>query len=797
VKIEKNLIHNLIKVLKNPVVSTTGGFLLFLFVAATLMFAVEHQAENPGFDSFFHSLWFSIITITTVGYGDISPTSLLGQGLTIFIVFVGIGYSGVLTGGITSWLVERSRRKELGQVPLKNVEGKFMVCGWKPNMRDLLKDILTVTGGKSSDLVLLNQMDPAEVQALRKDSELEHFHYYSGDDTNFEDLQKAGTSVMGTVMVLADTLPGKSDEEIDFKSVVTAHEVERCNDSAYQIVELNLQKFTPYLKQAKVEEVILNRDYAQILVCNLALMSGLYSVVKSFFSLEHGLVDLEDLSPKQVGQSYGELKQHRTDVVVIGLLENVGKISERKEERLEEVLRSVSIHKAIVGLNGLKDFASNEPLLHPPDSYEIKSNSSLLLLRLNPGDLNLPQEGRSTQGVLQQKAHSQLIRNTLEEDLLRADTWKIYFELLENQGIEFVFLDDSEFVVEYAQERYTFPDLQLGEAFGAELIKRYEQVVRVDDVEEVEVTEVQLEGPKQYVAAHPLIRTAEHGLEVEAKQLLILGWKAGLIEMLHYLVAHQEESYVRWRGITVVAQIGLEEQQLFAQHFADHPGLKLVLGDVTNREVLLKAGIMNTKKVLVLAETGRSKTLEEIDSQSVLACMQVSDLNKRAYLTAEFLNKKYLEAMIDANVEECFLVDEFNNLILANGSTGRGMSNVIRDLTNQRDNLLEIHGIEHRFIGNTFGELCESVYQEGQMVLGLLEEAGNMYVRKAENIRQAQVKPNIKESVAELKLIKEMGANHVVLAPKPGHIIKKHSRLIRLNTSRPGLWRDEKDRHST
>jgi len=63
-----------------------------------------------------------------------------------------------------------------------------------------------------------------------------------------------------------------------------------------------------------------------------------------------------------------------------------------------------------------------------------------------------------------------------------------------------------------------------------------------------------------------------------------------------------------------------------------------------------------------------------------------------------------------------------------------------------------------------------------------------MYVRKSERIHQAQVLPNIKESVAELVRVKRLSANHVVFAPPMDYLIKEHSRLILLNTSKPDLW---------
>ncbi len=115
------------------VMQTFLGFLAFLFFAAWAMYFFESPVQNT-FDSFFHALWYAIVTVTTVGYGDMSPKTELGQIAAVFIMFVGIAYAGVFTGLITTWLVEKNRRKQLGLSPLKKLEKKFLVCGWKTDM---------------------------------------------------------------------------------------------------------------------------------------------------------------------------------------------------------------------------------------------------------------------------------------------------------------------------------------------------------------------------------------------------------------------------------------------------------------------------------------------------------------------------------------------------------------------------------------------------------------------------------------------------------------------------------------
>jgi len=44
---------------------------------------------DPVFDSFFNSIWFTVITITTIGYGDISPCTVIGRSITIVLALWG------------------------------------------------------------------------------------------------------------------------------------------------------------------------------------------------------------------------------------------------------------------------------------------------------------------------------------------------------------------------------------------------------------------------------------------------------------------------------------------------------------------------------------------------------------------------------------------------------------------------------------------------------------------------------------------------------------------------------------
>ena len=80
------------------------GFLLF--IAAVGIYYFENPAQPEQFKSIFHSLWWAVATLTTVGYGDIYPITAGGKIFTSFIVIIGLGIIAVPTGLLASALTK-------------------------------------------------------------------------------------------------------------------------------------------------------------------------------------------------------------------------------------------------------------------------------------------------------------------------------------------------------------------------------------------------------------------------------------------------------------------------------------------------------------------------------------------------------------------------------------------------------------------------------------------------------------------------------------------------------------------
>ena len=85
------------------VVLTAG---VLVFVCAGLVTFAERNAKGANIHDFGQGLWWAIVTVTTVGYGDRYPTTPFGQGVAVLLMLVGIGLIGTLTATVASYFVQ-------------------------------------------------------------------------------------------------------------------------------------------------------------------------------------------------------------------------------------------------------------------------------------------------------------------------------------------------------------------------------------------------------------------------------------------------------------------------------------------------------------------------------------------------------------------------------------------------------------------------------------------------------------------------------------------------------------------
>lgn len=83
---------------------------MLLYLSAVGIYFFENEAQPDKFSSVFHSLWWAISTLTTVGYGDIYPVTLGGKIFTFFILIIGLGIVTVPAGIVAAALTKATKK---------------------------------------------------------------------------------------------------------------------------------------------------------------------------------------------------------------------------------------------------------------------------------------------------------------------------------------------------------------------------------------------------------------------------------------------------------------------------------------------------------------------------------------------------------------------------------------------------------------------------------------------------------------------------------------------------------------
>ena len=89
------------------IVYTIFSVVLLVYVASLAILETERFQPDSKITTFGDAVWWSITTVTTVGYGDLSPVTGTGRMIAVALMIGGISLVGVVTATLASWIIQR------------------------------------------------------------------------------------------------------------------------------------------------------------------------------------------------------------------------------------------------------------------------------------------------------------------------------------------------------------------------------------------------------------------------------------------------------------------------------------------------------------------------------------------------------------------------------------------------------------------------------------------------------------------------------------------------------------------
>ena len=202
----------------------TAWFIAVAVVVAVLYGTVGFHLLEPD-NTWGEAFYWTITTMSTVGYGDFSPVTMLGRIHAMGLMVMGIGIFGLVVEGFLSILLEVSERRKTGLIKVKD-KGHILLCGWSETVRECVLELETM-----GDDVYVLGTDPTIREELEKLDT--HAIFVKGDPTRWEDLKRGGAESAAVIIVDLPTDSAALDCVITLRDRTSARivvEVERAEN---------------------------------------------------------------------------------------------------------------------------------------------------------------------------------------------------------------------------------------------------------------------------------------------------------------------------------------------------------------------------------------------------------------------------------------------------------------------------------------------------------------------------------------------------------------------------------------
>lgn len=298
--------------------------------------AANDQSSGDDF-TLENSFWFSLYSLFAGEPVPHTPETRGGKVVTVFVMFMGLTLFAMFTGTFSAYMVDRFR-SEGRVIEFDELNDHIVICGWNHKTEIIVKEYRATKRARQIPIVIITEID-LEVSGISEWTRAQ-VAFLTDDFTRVSALERAGIHRAKTCIIMADSSGGRSDTDVDARTILAALTVEKINPSVYTCAEILNQQYGTHLQMGNVNDYVVSGDYSAYMLAQSAMNRGLMDVIGELLTYQRGNEFYRYALPeKWVGLSFAELlmalkEQH--NAILVAVHPDGGKMSVNPKSHLFE-----------------------------------------------------------------------------------------------------------------------------------------------------------------------------------------------------------------------------------------------------------------------------------------------------------------------------------------------------------------------------------------------------------------------------------------------------------------------------
>ncbi|MCK9407718.1 MAG: ion channel [Bacteriovoracaceae bacterium] len=364
---------------RNQLVQMAIAIFVVINLTAAVVFFFEHRNNPEMYRNYGDAVWWSIVTVATVGYGDIVPKTDLGRIFASLTILSGVILISLFTATISSVFVARKIKESQGLQDIDFTQ-HTLLCGWNPQAEDVLR-IFDRSHGKQMQVVLVNEASPEKIETVINAYQNIEIKFVRGDFSRETILNRANVKSAVSALVVPDAGSAGADE----KTLLSILAMKSLNPKLKVCAHILNRENRQHVKRANADEVIVSDQHTAFFLANHIMFPGTAQVASEMLDYERGNDVYRVSVPEHfVGKTFGELfmefKQTKNWTIL-------GLVNEEESVNLSDILsHDTSAIDAFIerkfreaGIN-VSEKSGTRVNINPPFDYVLQKKDIAVIL---------------------------------------------------------------------------------------------------------------------------------------------------------------------------------------------------------------------------------------------------------------------------------------------------------------------------------------------------------------------------------------------------------------------------------